>query len=82
MEWCIIRPGGLTDTELDDPVLYAERDTAFGGRISRKKVGEIVSAAASADTAKNIIVEVAQTEDAVEIDPDVGFQNVRSYQYF
>ena len=82
MDWCIIRPGGLTDTVLDEPVLYAERDTAFGGRISRKKVGEIVTAASISDIAKNVIIEVAQTEDAVDIEPEEGFQNVKPYQYF
>ena len=26
--------------------------------------------------------EVAQTEDAVDIEPEEGFQNVKPYQYF
>ena len=78
MTWTIIRPGGLKDEESNEPVLYAEPDTAFGGSISRKTLGEIVAKACTAEESANIIVETVQTKDAYEITPEEGFANIKS----
>jgi len=63
LNYTIVRPGGLVDSESNDGIVIAGADTLFEGRIRRRQVGEIaVEALFHPVTGSKILEVVAQPE--------------------
>ncbi|WP_072619353.1 NAD(P)H-binding protein [Spirulina major] len=63
LKFTIVRPGGLLDTDNADPLVVAQADTLFEGRIPRRKVAELAVESLFYDDSQYKVIEtVAQPE--------------------
>ncbi|MGB8701069.1 MAG: SDR family oxidoreductase [Thermosynechococcaceae cyanobacterium] len=67
LTYTIVRPGGLKNAEVSDPIVMSGADTRFDGSIGRSQVAEVCIAALSQPNAHNQIVEIVAHPDAPRI---------------
>ncbi|MGK7905419.1 MAG: SDR family oxidoreductase [Hormoscilla sp.] len=58
LTYTIVRPGGLTNTDNNDPIVMSGADTLFDGRIPRTQVARVCVEALYQPAARNKIVEI------------------------
>ena len=76
MEYTIVRPGGLVDRPPSQPILFGSADTIFRGSISRELVAEVLVESVFSAQARNKVVEVVESENAMEAPFDFALRNV------
>lgn len=76
LAFCVVRPGGLSDGEPKDPILFGSQDTLFEGSIPRVQVAEVLLEAALTPEARNKIVEIVASPDAAPVPWDVAFRGL------
>ncbi|WP_071518001.1 SDR family oxidoreductase [Geitlerinema sp. PCC 9228] len=64
LNYTIVRPGGLSNTDSDLPVKMSGADTLFGGSIPRSQVAKVCVEALFSPESQRKIVEVVATADA------------------
>jgi uncharacterized protein YbjT (DUF2867 family) len=64
LTYTIVRPGGLTNTPTNDPLVMGKADTLFRGRIPRSLVAQVCVEALLCPDAHNKIVEIITSPDA------------------
>jgi uncharacterized protein YbjT (DUF2867 family) len=66
LEYTIVRPGGLKNTEEYSPIVMSSADTLFEGSISRDQVAQVCIEALFQKAARDKIVEIVSRPEAVE----------------
>ncbi len=75
--YTIVRPGGLKNENNSEAVVMSSADTLFEGSIPREKVAQVCVEALSQAAARNKVVEIVTSEDAVAQPLATLFANVR-----
>jgi len=63
--YTIVRPGGLKNEDNDQAIVMSSADTLFEGNIPRQKVAQVCVDAIAEPSAKNKVVEIITSEEAV-----------------
>jgi len=58
LTYTIVRPGGLTNADNNEPIVMSGADTLFDGRIPRRQVAQVCVEALYQPAARNKIVEI------------------------
>jgi uncharacterized protein YbjT (DUF2867 family) len=66
LNYTIVRPGGLLNSEERSPLVMAGADRLFEGRIPRSQVAQVCIEALFEPAAKNKVVEIVTQENAAE----------------
>ncbi len=64
LTYTIVRPGGLTNTPTNDPLVIQKADTLFSGRIPRSVVAQVCVEALLQEAARNKILEIITSPGA------------------
>ncbi len=64
LNYTVVRPGGLRETESEDAVVMSTADTLFDGGIARSKVAQVCIEALFSEAAQKKIVEIVARADA------------------
>ncbi|MGB3672787.1 MAG: SDR family oxidoreductase [Phormidesmis sp.] len=74
--YTIVRPGGLKNEDNDQAIVMSSADTLFEGSIPRQKVAQVCVDAIAQPTAKNKVVEIITSEEAVSQPMEALFAGV------
>ena len=74
--YTIVRPGGLKNENNSEAVVMSSADTLFEGSIPREKVAQVCVEALSQAAARNKVVEIVTSEDAITQPLATLFANV------
>lgn len=74
--YTIVRPGGLKNENNSEAIVMSSADTLFEGSIPREKVAQVCVEALSQAAARNKVVEIVTSEDAIAQPLATLFANV------
>ncbi len=74
--YTIVRPGGLKNEDSDQAIVMSSADTLFEGSIPRQKVAQVCVKAIAQPTAKNKVVEIIASEEAISQPMETLFASV------
>lgn len=74
--YTIVRPGGLKAENNTQAIVMSAADTLFEGSIPRVKVAQVCVDALEQETAKNKVVEIIATEEAIAQPIETLFANI------
>lgn len=74
--YTIVRPGGLKDEDNVQAIVMSAADTLFEGSIPRVKVAQVCVDAIGQETAKNKVLEIVTSEEAVAQPMEALFASV------